>query len=112
MNGKCGENIYGAFSPDVLQYTPHTASQYWYREADNYDYATGKAKDLSSEVWEFTSMIWKGAKSVGFGYAYGSGAINGHDGTLIYIVAKYKPTPNIIGKFLQNIHAPPAETTQ
>lgn len=49
------------------------------------------------EIWEFTSMIWNGVKEVGFGYAYGPGTISGHEGTLIYVVAKYSPTPNIVG---------------
>ena len=44
-------------------------------------------------------MVWKNVKKVGFGYAYGPGKIGGRSGTLIYIVAKYSPTPNVRGKF-------------
>ena len=55
-------------------------------------------------------MIWNGVKEVGFGYAYGPGTINGHEGTLIYIVAKYSPTPNIVGEFTKNIKEPKQAT--
>lgn len=104
--GRIGENIYGAFAPGVLEYTPHTASSYWYKESSNYDYVKGEAKEAGQEIWEFTSMIWKGVKEVGFGYAYGPGTISGHNGTLIYIVAKYSPTPNVVGEFTNNIGQP------
>ena len=59
-------------------------------------------------MWEFTTMIWRGVKEVGFGYAYGPGEINGKEGTLIYIVAKYSPTPNVMGQFRENV-LPPLE---
>ena len=51
-------------------------------------------------------MIWAGVKEVGFGYALGPGKISGREGTLIYVVAKYSPTPNIVGKFMDNIKPP------
>ena len=51
-------------------------------------------------------MLWKGVTRVGFGYAYGPGTIGGREGTLIYIVAKYSPTPNKIGQFIENVKPP------
>ena len=51
-------------------------------------------------------MVWAGVKEVGFGYALGPGKISGREGTLIYVVAKYSPTPNTIGKFTENIRPP------
>ena len=38
MAGRIGENIYGAFSVGPIAYKPFTASNYWYRLNDNYDY--------------------------------------------------------------------------
>ena len=104
--GKVGENIYGAFAIGPLDYIPHTATDYWYQQEANYNYTTGKAEVEGTSIWEFTSMIWAGVENVGFGYAYGPGSINGQDGTLIYIVAKYSPTPNIVDQFIQNIGVP------
>ena len=43
---------------------------------------------------------------MGIGYAYGSGKVNGKEGTFIYVVAKYLPTPNIKNQFLSNIEQP------
>ena len=51
-------------------------------------------------------MIWDSVTEVGFGYAMGPGTISGREGTLIYIVAKYSPTPNIPGQFLKNVKKP------
>lgn len=51
-------------------------------------------------------MIWNKVDQVGFGYAYGPGTINGREGYLIYIVANYYPTPNLMGQFKKNVFAP------
>ena len=47
-------------------------------------------------------MVWKGVKEVGFGYAYGEGTIGGKKGTVMYVVGKYWPAPNL-GSFKDNI---------
>jgi len=42
-------------------------------------------------------------KSVGFGFYGGKDQYYGMEGTSIYIVANFYPTPNIEGKFIENV---------
>jgi hypothetical protein len=47
-------------------------------------------------------MIWKSAKSVGFGYSI----VAENGGYAVYVVANYYPMTNIIGKYLANVPKP------
>lgn len=75
----------------------------WYNEIAFYNFDTGKSNDSSKTVLHFTAEIWCSIKNVGFGFYGVETMINGEKGAELYVVANFDPTPNIIGKYKQNI---------
>jgi glioma pathogenesis-related protein 2 len=102
MSGTYGENLYWVWGSPSLTYSLGAASTSWYNELKYYDYTTFKSNTTDKVVGHFTAMIWKSAKSVGFGYA----RVNEMNGWAVYIVANYAPTPNVRGKYAANVPRP------
>jgi len=50
-------------------------------------------------VGHFTALVWKGVAQVGFGFARS----NEKGGQAAYIVANYAPTPNVRGRYAENV---------
>lgn len=97
--GLYGENLYYAWGSPTYTYANYTSSNSWYAENVYYNYATGLPMK-GKTTGHFTAMIWRGVRSVGFGYAAGPGPNNRQT---IYVVAHYYPTPNIAGQFTKNV---------
>lgn len=100
-SGKYGENLYYAWGSPSLSYTIGQASQGWYNEIKDYNFATFKSIN-GNAVGHFTAMIWKSAKKVGFGFAIGPK----DKGYAIYITANYSPVTNVIGQYGANVPKP------
>lgn len=98
-NGTYGENLYWGWGYPTLTYIPGTASDKWYSEQQNYNYATFKTNDPTKVVGHFTALIWKSVTSVGFGYT----VVAEKGGYAIYVVANYSPTPNVQGQYETNV---------
>ena len=94
----------------TLPYTYSEATTAWYNEVKYYDFDTTRSTDPSQQIGHFTAQIWKGVKSVGFGFYWGSIPYNYGSQTyqmqLIFVVANYYPTPNIVGLYRQNVLPP------
>lgn len=101
-NGTYGENLYWGWGYPTLTYLPGTASDRWYSEQQNYNYATFKTNDPTKTVGHFTALIWKSVTSVGFGYT----VVAEKEGYAIYVVANYSPTPNVLGQYATNVPKP------
>jgi len=66
----CGQSVYTAIDPYYLLTTAEASIQ-WYVGIDDYNGDTGRAKrgGYQEGAYQFTQMVWKGAKGkkVGFG---------------------------------------------
>jgi hypothetical protein len=76
------------------------ASDAWYSEEKFYNYQTFLSNDPRKMVGHFTALVWKGVAQVGFGFARS----NEKGGQAAYIVANYAPTPNVRGRYAENVH--------
>jgi len=87
MKGDAGENLYQRSAGDLdLPALVEDASQHWYEEIKNYDFAN---PGFNATTGHFTAMIWKNAKKLGVG-VYKSDKIS-------VVVTLYTPQPNIVG---------------
>ena len=74
-----------------------------YRYDEMCDYNFQESKSNSGKVTgHFTQLVWKPTKEFGIGYATG---VDNHDPDMkcVYVVARYKPAGNIIGKFSSSV---------
>jgi len=78
-----GENLYGIISTAHLDYVSGEMTKAWYDEIKNYNFKTGKSKDVTGH---FTQVIWKNSKEVGFGIVF--------NGNCLVSVANYYPGGN------------------
>lgn len=91
MYGKTlGENLAYNFGKPL---NGKEMSYKWYAEINDYDF------DIHDEnvSKQFTQMIWKGSKEVGFGMA------KSLKGNWFYGVALYYPMGNIVGEYYDNV---------
>ena len=94
-NQKLGENIY--ISNKKCEGEEITS--YWYRGFKKYNFKKSKNNennDDEEEINNFTQLIWKNTKEVGFGF---SNDIKGN----YYYVANYFPCGNIKGQYQNNV---------
>ena len=82
-----GENL---FSGSGNGYTALDATQHWYSEIKQYQYAPLSLTNFQA-VGHYTQMVWSSSTSVGIGQSRCS------DGTIV-IVAEYSPRGNILGE--------------
>ena len=71
---------------------------YRYKEGCERFYDFNK-EDGSQGADDFTQIIWKGTKRFGIGFAN----VENGDKVCSYIVARYKPTGNVVGAFRDNV---------
>ncbi|BFF89659.1 Golgi-associated plant pathogenesis-related protein 1-like [Drosophila madeirensis] len=64
----------------------------WYDEISLYNY---NKPGFSMETGHFTALVWKASTKLGIGKETKSG-VN-------YVVARYQPSPNVLGEFEQNV---------
>jgi len=111
-----GENLYTAWwgLSGCRSVTCSAAVRAWYMEINDYDYATNdrKATSPGKVIGHFTQVVWKGSTEVGAGIAYGKRIekVTNADGVeeekvynAVYIVGRYKPDGNIIGRRPENV---------
>ncbi|XP_031567085.1 protein PRY1-like isoform X2 [Actinia tenebrosa] len=86
-----GENIakLPASNSDVMN-----AIDAWYEEEKMFDY---KNPAFSKATGHFTQLVWKGSKEMGLGIAPSK------DNSEYYIVARFRPSGNVQGKFAVNV---------
>ena len=82
-----GENI--LYSDKIVN--GKMVSSYWYNEISKYDFE----KDYQKEALNFSQMVWKDTKEVGFGLA-------GQEGNW-FIVANYYPCGNLLNQYSYNV---------
>ena len=95
FNGKpLGENIFKCSEKKDIG---KIATESWYNEKRNYDY---KKPGFKIGIGNFTQIIWKNTKQVGFGFSYDDEGIS-------YVVANYFPAGNIDSPvfFKENVSA-------
>lgn len=93
-DSRYGENIFSMWSSGRV--TAKDACEKWYEEGKDYNYSV-EPRNLKSG--NFTQMIWKSSKEVGFAM------IRGKSGRVV-IVANYHPAGNISGQFIENVLKP------
>lgn len=59
-------------------------------------------------IGHFTAQVWKRVTSVGFGYCTTTKTVTSSSGkpinlAVLYVVANYAPTPNVVGQYIQNV---------
>ena len=92
LGEKCGINICVKKNDD---FDGKMICDEWYEEIKEYNFINMKNND-NEKVKNFTQLIWKETKEVGFGWAYSSKGI-------FYCVGVYYPSGNIKGKYKENI---------
>lgn len=92
-NDNLGENLAMWYKHGAQKFDGNEASKQWYEEIEHYNY--GKP-EFSIKTGNFTQLVWKNTKEVGFGVAVAS---NGY----FYAVAYYYPPGNIISEFRNNV---------
>lgn len=95
----------------AIKYNFGTATQRWYDEIKDYNFATGKAITPGKVVGHFTAQIWKNVKKVGYGFCTTtkSHVISPSRSlrlAVLYVVANYSPTPNVQGQYTVNVLRP------
>ncbi|KAG5449861.1 Golgi-associated plant pathoproteinsis- protein 1 [Clonorchis sinensis] len=68
----------------------------WYADIKNYNFAEGKGP-----AGNFTQLVWKATREVGFGKARSSGKC--------IVVAHYRPPGNVRGHYAENVGTPTGE---
>lgn len=86
-----GENI--AKAGAVINDPSQLICYKWYEEKDNYDFTKHGSQNNTKN---FTQMVWKKTKSVGFGLSYSQ---TGNT----YIVVNYYPAGNLVDEFEENV---------
>ena len=92
LGEKCGINICVKKND---KYDGKMICDEWYEEIKEYNFINMKDNDFE-KVKNFTQLIWKDSKNVGFGWASSSKGI-------FYYVGVYYPRGNIKGKYQENI---------
>ena len=92
--------MYASEDPDdqTLATTSH-ATEAWYSEVENYDWANPK---YQSGTGHFTQVVWKDSIKLGIGKA--TGKIDKLFCT--WVVGRYSPAGNVMGKFQENVLKP------
>ncbi|XP_022786749.1 Golgi-associated plant pathogenesis-related protein 1-like [Stylophora pistillata] len=99
-----GENLYYQSPPERLCNYGESGPQClscehvvgaWYNEKNDYDYTTGEAKTPYAPILHFTQTVWKATRALGMATAVGHNKL--------FVVARYSPAGNIIGKFQENV---------
>ena len=100
-----GENIFVAYDTDAVSAAKigKDASDSWYSEVGNYDYANPK---FNASTGHFTQVVWKDTTTLGCGYAVGTATIAGNTYNAYYAVCRYTPAGNVEGNFPANVLPP------
>ncbi|GAA42437.2 Golgi-associated plant pathoproteinsis- protein 1 [Clonorchis sinensis] len=91
-----GENLAYQQSSVKAALSGQQATQMWYDEIHVHQYV----EQFQPQSGHFTQVIWKGTQKAGFGRASSS------DGKSIYVVGRYTPPGNMVGKFCENVPRP------
>lgn len=75
--------------------TGEEVTAHWYKGKNNYDFNKENNKK-DEEINNFTQLVWKDTKEVGFGFSY-------DDKSSLFVVAYYFPPGNIKGKYRSNV---------
>ena len=94
MRNGAGENL--AMIWQKYDKAARTATKMWYDEIKQYKFNN---PGFSGGTGHFTQVVWKGSRELGMGRAKGTGK----KGDFTYIVARYKPAGNMMGKFEENV---------
>ena len=94
LNGeKIGENLFVGNKND----NGEEVTSFWYKGNKKYNFRNIKDNDFNDiEINNFTQLIWKNTKEVGFGFSYDK---KGN----FYVVANYFPCGNIEGQYQNNV---------
>ncbi|CAH8824432.1 unnamed protein product [Trichobilharzia szidati] len=91
-----GENLAFQMSSAGASLRGHEATRNWYDEIKKHDFSGQN----QAGTGHFTQVVWKSTKKAGFGAAKSS------DGMKIYVVGRYKPAGNVIGRYAENVPRP------
>ena len=92
-NQKIGENLFMSKN----SCSGEEVTSYWYRGIKKYNFNNLQNNNENDiEINNFTQMIWKSTKEVGFGYSFDK---KGN----FYVVANYYPCGNIKGEYINNV---------
>ena len=92
LGEKCGKNI---CITNNANYNGKEICSIWYNEIKEYNFSNLKKNDMK-KVKNFTQLIWKETREVGYGWAQDN---KGN----ICVVAIYFPSGNIKGKYKENV---------
>ena len=92
LGEKCGKNI---CITNNANYNGKEICSIWYNEIKEYNFSNVKKNDMK-KVKNFTQLIWKETREVGYGWAQDS---QGN----ICVVAIYFPPGNIKGRYKENV---------
>ena len=102
-NRAFGENLYGKWGKSKAPINQtnvfRAATQTWYDEVKNYNYSK---PDFSPTTGHFTQVVWKSTTRLGC-------AIAQCPGNFIFVVCKYFPAGNVLGRFTENVLPPKAQ---
>ena len=96
---KYSESIALVEANENLSTAARAAVQQWYREGLKYSYKYGAPTPtlaMGKNVLDFTAMLWKTSKKVGFGLE------TDKNGEIVF-VADYTPAGNIAGDYGKNV---------
>ncbi|XP_020622428.1 ectin-like [Orbicella faveolata] len=99
-----GENLY--FVRASTTRSCSDAVESWYSEELLYDYDRPPQtiqEFLESDIGHFTQIVWNGTTMVGAGIAT---VVGGRPPIQTYIVARYAPPGNVLGRFTENVMRP------
>ncbi|PSM31125.1 CAP family protein [Haliangium sp. UPWRP_2] len=96
--GEEGENLHFFFSTESISADElaEQAVSHWYNEIKKYNY---KRPGFSGTTGHFTQVVWKSSTSLG------CGAAKSKDQSY-FIVCRYSPAGNVLGKFPENVDRP------
>ena len=92
QNEKYGENLYYCMSSAGICVTGQKASQSWYNEVKQYNFADPK---FTSGTGHFTQLVWKASKQIGCGAACKNNKC--------FVTCNYYPRGNYLGQFGNNV---------
>ena len=91
-NQKIGENLFMS----KTKCSGEEVTSYWYKGINHYNFENINENKNNEEINNFTQLIWKNTKEVGFGYSIDK---KGN----FYAVANYFPCGNIKGQYQNNV---------
>ena len=89
-----GENIYYFNGREDSNSAIENAITQWYSQSKNYSYETGRSTNCTA-IGNFSQVVWNGSRKLGIGYAT--------SGSSTFVVARYLPAGNTIGKYQENV---------